>query len=133
MSKKVIDDEEELDDFYNEIENVESVKEEEIDSDSCDEDEDIQSRINDDDDNIDIVIEIDDDDLNISDLKDDSEIDNSEDCEITLSKHKLEGKHSLKYDSIFKGKKDAVEEEDAFDGFGMYYKDSIEVDKSSNY
>jgi hypothetical protein len=37
----------------------------------------------------------------------------SDDVEnIILSKHKVEGKHSLKYDSIFKGKKDEIIEDD---------------------
>ena len=48
----------------------------------------------DDDENVDITIEI-------SDENDDSE----EDDDVVLSKHKQHGKHSLKYDSIFKGKK----------------------------
>jgi hypothetical protein len=56
------------------------------------------------------------------------------DDSIVLSKHKIEGKHSLKYDSIFKGKKeDPVDDEESLDGFSGYYKDTIEVDKSSSY
>ena len=45
----------------------------------------------------------------------------------------MEGKHSLKYDSIFKGKKEDPIDEDTFEGFSTYYKESIEVDKSSLY
>jgi hypothetical protein len=45
----------------------------------------------------------------------------------------MEGKHSLKYDSIFKGKKETPMDEDELDGFAYYHKESIEVDKSSNY
>lgn len=139
MNKKVIEDE--IDDFYDEIKNIEELeKEDDYQDDISDENSDddsidslnMQSIIDDDDDNLDIVIEIDDDDLDIiDDVKLDEDIDI--DDEITLSKHKLEGKHSLKYDSIFKGKKDTPEDEDSFDGFSMYHKDSIEVDKSSNY
>lgn len=48
-----------------------------------------------------------------------------------LSKHKAEGKHSLKHDSIFKGKKedDFTEEESMV----TYVRETIEVDKSSHY
>lgn len=86
----------------------------------------------DDDENIDIVIEIDEDDLNITDSKDVVEPETQEE-EIILSKHKIEGKHSLKYDSIFKGKKEDPVDEDAPDGFSSYFKETIEVDKSSSY
>jgi hypothetical protein len=82
----------------------------------------------DDDDDLDIVIEIDEDDLDFEEKKP-----ATEDEDIVLSKHKMEGKHSLKYDSIFKGKKDTPMDEDELDGFAYYYKDSIEVDKSSSY
>jgi hypothetical protein len=95
--------------------------------DNSDEDVDnILSNI-DDDDADDIIIEISDDD------NDESENDESENAEnekedIVLSKHKLEGKHSLKYDSIFKGKKDDKLEEDYS---LMYFNEKFEVDKSS--
>jgi hypothetical protein len=39
----------------------------------------------------------------------------------------------LKYDSIFKGKKDEIIEDDDCSDCFSGYKDSIEVDKSSNY
>jgi len=84
-----------------------------------------------DDGEIDIIIEIDEDDLQITD----QEIEKNEDStdDIILSKHKIEGKHSLKYDSIFKGKKEDPIDEESFEGFSTYYKESIEVDKSSIY
>lgn len=54
---------------------------------------------------------------------------------VVLSKHKVEGKHALKYDSIFKGKKeDPLDEEMMFDSYIDYKtKDTIEVDKTSSY
>lgn len=80
--------------------------------------------------------QLEDDDLDF-DIDDDfdTDDDNKEDSEddIVLSKHKMEGKHSLKYDSIFKGKKENPLDEDDLDGFAYYHKDSIEVDKSSSY
>lgn len=87
------------------------------------------SLINDEDEDLDILIEIDEEDLDFED----KEQKPAEDEEIVLSKHKMEGKHSLKYDSIFKGKKETPLDEDELDGFAYYHKDSIEVDKSSNY
>jgi len=94
----------------------------------------------DDDDDMDIVIEIDEDDDDILDSKktkkksdgDDDES-NDETDDIVLSKHKVEGKHALKYDSIFKGSKKEPLAEDDMDSFAGYYPDSIEVDKSSQY
>jgi hypothetical protein len=114
MNKRVNDDDEEL--YEDSPENNDDVQEDD--------------EIIDDDDNLDIMIEIDDEDLALDD--DDSK--SVEDDEgIVLSKHKMEGKHSLKYDSIFKGKKDTPMDEDELDGFAYYHKESIEVDKSSNY
>lgn len=50
------------------------------------------------------------------------------------SKHKIKGKHSLKYDSIFKGKKG---DEDIFDEFSTDFhipkQENFEFDTSSNY
>lgn len=52
--------------------------------------------------------------------------------EIVLSKHKLQGKHALKYDSIFKGKKeDKIEQDSEEDYTSMYFNEKFEVDKSS--
>ena len=85
----------------------------------------------DDEDNLDIIIEIDEDEL---DLIEEVKPTTSENDDIVLSKHKIEGKHSLKYDSIFKGKKeDPVDEDDTADLFSGYYKETIEVDRGSNY
>jgi len=111
----------------------------ELENDELEQDEDIE--INDDDDDADILIEIDEDDLDLEeDTKkkkknnsdDDDDSDDSDDG-IVLSKHKVEGKHSLKYDSIFKGKKEDPLSEDDMDSFSDYYNNSIEVDRSSQY
>jgi hypothetical protein len=130
MTRKKTDDDfdEEFDDNQDVVEDsVEDDDEEfEVESEKSgksileDEDEDID---------IDILIEIDEDDLDISDKEEEK----NEENDIVLSKHKLEGKHSLKYDSIFKGKKEDPLDEDDLDGFALYHKESIEVDKSSNY
>lgn len=131
MAKKVRDDEDDFDeelddDTQNEV--IES--EQESDEDDDNDDGDGYMDLDDDDDNLDIIIEIDEEDLNITDVKPEE----TESDDVVLSKHKVEGKHSLKYDSIFKGKKeDPLDEDDDMGGFGMYHKDTIEVDKSSNY
>ena len=92
------------------------------------EDEDIELILTNDDD--------DDDDDDIEDMDEDMEdvVDVDEDTKsAVLSKHKIEGKHSLKYDSIFKGKKEEpLKEEDMLDS-STYTKDTIEVDKTSSY
>lgn len=91
----------------------------------------------------DSVIEIEDDDLvfEIEDdiLEEDEEDDEDEEDEIVkeseedivLSKHTIEGKHSLKYDSIFKGKKEEAVENEDFDI--MFFNEKFEVDKASQY
>lgn len=132
MAKKQVDED---DDFENDLENDNDLPEyQEDDSDDVnDDDEDILEI--DDDGDIDIVIEIDEDDLNLESeeaTSSDEEVAESGD-DIILSKHKIEGKHSLKYDSIFKGKKEDPVSEDDMDGFAAYYKETIEVDKSSIY
>ena len=128
MAKKKIEDE--FDDELDEnTQNFDDNNEE--DDNDCDDLKGGGKSLNEDDDDLDILIEIDDDDLDISD-KDDISDENTED-DIVLSKHKVEGKHSLKYDSIFKGKKEDPLDEDDLDGFALYHKESIEVDKSSNY
>ena len=85
------------------------------------------------------VIEIDEEDLNL-DIKEDEIIEDDDIIEdeeaiisddIVLSKHTIEGKHSLKYDSIFKGKKEEVNEEEDFDT--MFFNEKFEVDKTSQY
>lgn len=88
-----------------------------------------------DEDDIDLDINIDDD-IDIVDIDDDIIVDKveTEDEGIILSKHKIEGKHSLKYDSIFKGKKEEpIDEDDTSDLYSGYYKETIEVDRGSNY
>lgn len=134
MAKKVRDDE---DDFDEELENEDSEitePEPEIQEESEPEPEsESELKLDDDDEDIDIVIEIDDEDINIT-SEDDSIKDEDAGEDIILSKHKLEGKHTLKYDSIFKGKKeDPLDESDPEGYTGNYYKETIEVDKSSNY
>ena len=69
------------------------------------------------------VIEIDEKDLELEPIKDDN---------IVLSKHTIQGKHSLKYDSIFKGKKEDPLTEDEYD-FMNSNNETFEVDKSSHY
>jgi hypothetical protein len=135
MAKKVRDDE----DFDDEIEDNDSdndTKFVETETDEDDEDDEKSEGgsfdLGDDDESLDILIEIDEDDLELLDKEETKETDSEEDG-IVLSKHKMEGKHSLKYDSIFKGKKETPLDEDDMDGFSMYHKDTIEVDKSSNY
>jgi len=70
------------------------------------------------------VIEIDEDDLSL-------EVEEKTD-DVVLSKHKIQGKHSLKYDSIFKGKKEDPLSEDSYE-MGTSFNDTFEVDKSSHY
>ena len=131
MAKKRIDED---DDFENDFENEneETVFEEE-DDDTSDDSDDSDILVDEDDSDLDIVIEIDEEDLDLikEDVEVETETDNTD--EIILSKHKIEGKHSLKYDSIFKGKKEDPVDEESLDGFAAYYKETIEVDKSSNY
>lgn len=134
MAKKANDDfDEELDDNLDEMTETSDNTDEYTDEDTDDEDDEKSGMSLDDDDDgdIDILIEIDEDDLELLDKEEKKEEDSEND--IVLSKHKLEGKHSLKYDSIFKGKKEDPLDEDDMDGFALYHKESIEVDKSSNY
>ena len=137
MAKKVRDDEE-FDDIENEFDEEsteqESVPEDDSDDNDSDDEEDGGLGLDDDDENIDIIIEIDEDDLDIIEPESEVKTEEPDPDEVVLSKHKLEGKHSLKYDSIFKGKKeDPLDEEDGTSSFDTYHKDTIEVDRSSNY
>jgi hypothetical protein len=134
MAKKRIDDEEDFDsDFDNENEESSSEFVDEPDSDeSEDEDSNSDSLLLEDDSDMDIIIEIDEDELELTE-EDEPKQTTEGDESIVLSKHKIEGKHSLKYDSIFKGKKEENTEDDSLDGYVNYRKDSIEVDKSSSY
>jgi hypothetical protein len=138
MAKKVRD--EDFDDLENddEIESTEDILEDQNESDDSDDDSDDDSEggldLDDDDDDIDLVIEIDENDLDITEPEPETKTEESADSDVVLSKHKLEGKHSLKYDSIFKGKKeDPLDEDEGTSSFDMYHKDTIEVDRSSNY
>jgi len=81
----------------------------------------------DDEDNIDIVIEVSDDE-DFSE-EESSEKSTEETDDVVLSKHKIQGKHSLKYDSIFKGKKEDLTEEDEVNTY--YHNDKFEVDRGS--
>jgi hypothetical protein len=132
MSKNKVRDDDELEDSEIEKEDsVESIQEEDVDD--TDDTEFDDNKILDDDENMDLVIEIDESDLEITDISESITKEGESSEDIVLSKHKVSGKHSLKYDSIFKGKKDDPLDEDDLDGTSMYYKESIEVDKSSNY
>lgn len=125
---KIIDEDDDFEnDFESDFEGPSMEEFEDDDSDSSSGGLDFE----DDEDNLDIMIEIDEDELNlIEEVKPTT----SENDDIVLSKHKIEGKHSLKYDSIFKGKKeDPVDEDDTADLFSGYYKETIEVDRGSNY
>ncbi len=127
---KFVDDDDDLDDDFNEIEETDLS----FDDDDDDDLDESQSEIEiDDDEELDIIIEIDEDELEL-DLSLEPVVEAESEDDIVLSKHKLEGKHSLKYDSIFKGKKDdPIDEDDTSDLFSGYYKESIEVDRASNY
>jgi hypothetical protein len=135
MAKKQIDEDDDFEnDFENDDNDVVDYQDDNSDDEVSDDDGDILDI--EDDGDIDIVIEIDEDDLDLTDSENeviaDEETAESGD-DIILSKHKIEGKHSLKYDSIFKGKKEDPVSEDDMDGFAAYYKETIEVDKSSIY
>lgn len=58
---------------------------------------------------------------------------NNEGKNVILSRHTISEKHSLNYDTIFKGKKEEQLDEDSLDGSSMYFNETFEVDKSSNY
>ena len=134
MAKKHVSDED--DDFENdfdEIEDFEGPSMEEFEEEDSDDSSDSGLDFGDDED-LDIIIEIDEDDLDLDLQPEVEKVVDTVDEDIVLSKHKIEGKHSLKYDSIFKGKKEeAVDEDDTSDLFSGYYRETIEVDKGSNY
>jgi hypothetical protein len=130
MAKKTRDEDEFEDEFEGTEEKMDEAANEEEDSDDDKQSDSIS--LCDDDEDLDILIEIDEDDLELIDKEEEKPAE-ADDSEIVLSKHKLEGKHSLKYDSIFKGKKEDPLDEDDLDGFALYHKESIEVDKSSSY
>ncbi len=98
------------------------------DFDSIDDESSSSSSFNEEDDS-DTDIEILDIDSDLSVNEDMSSEDDND--EIIMSKHKVQGKHSLKYDTIFKGKKDDSLIENEFEENSSYYNDNFEVDKSS--
>ncbi len=131
MAKKQVDEDDDFDDFENTDDDRDDYQIDDSDDESDDFSDDANDLLLDDEIDIDIVIEINDDDL---DLNGDGVVEEtSSEEEIILSKHKIEGKHSLKYDSIFKGKKEEPLSEDDMNGFSTYFKETIEVDKSSVY
>ncbi len=98
-----IDEDLNTDDFIDELES----KSEEFETESESEDElEVEIDISGSEDDIDIVIEINDEPDIVEPVVDDLFGD------VVLSKHKMQGKHSLKYDSIFKGKKEEKLDED---------------------
>jgi hypothetical protein len=117
--KKKYEDDEDLDNFdemEDQIPDLEEEVEEDLNNDISED-----SIISDDGDNLDIVIEISEEETENNEVEED----------VVLSKHKVQGKHSLKYDSIFKGKKEEKLSEEDFDHTGMYFNEKFEVDKSS--
>lgn len=121
MPKQKIDDNEDLlPDDNIESYDIEGINDEEpLDADT-------PVIINDDDDNIEIVIEVSDD-LDVTVVPPDEDKETEDD--VVLSKHKLQGKHSLKYDSIFKGKKDDIIEDG--DPTSSFFNEKFELDKGS--
>ena len=98
------------------------------------------------DDKCDEVFEIDEEDIisleEVPDLEEDLDIELDLDVEkiegpeeyiedIMISKHTIEGKHSLKYDSIFKGKKEENLSEDDFDLIQL--EEKFDVERSTQY
>lgn len=53
------------------------------------------------------------------------------DEKVEISKHTIDGKHRLKYDTIFRGKKDELSPDEDVEEVLNY--ENLEVDKSSNY
>ena len=121
--KKHEDDEE----FEGEIDNIEETSfEDDVEEETSSDSDGLGGELlADDSDDIDIVLEISEDDT-------ENEAQESTPDEVILSKHKVQGKHSLKYDSIFKGKKEDKSDED-FDQTSLYFNEKFEVDKSSNF
>jgi hypothetical protein len=124
-NKVVNDDDEEIND-----ETLNEVKDEKEEAES-DVSDDVADIISDDDFADDIVIEVDD-----EDLADISPVEVSEVApdEVVLSKHKQNGKHALKYDTIFKGKKeDPLDESTDMGGSSSYFNESFDLDRSSHF
>ncbi len=121
MSKKKISDDDFEEDFENSHDKLDSEYiEESEESEESDETSEIESIGGDED--IDIIIEISEETIEVVEVEKD---------DVVLSKHKVQGKHSLKYDSIFKGKKDEKLDEESGDQSNMYFNERFEADKSS--
>jgi hypothetical protein len=109
---------------------IEQTTDESIIESKIEEDEQVQDDIiidvSDDIEHNDDVIEVDYDDLKF-------DIKPEEANDVVLSKHTMQGKHSLKYDSIFKGKKEDPLDEDSVEVNSSSFNDTFEVDKSSQY
>ena len=124
------DDIENVDDFESENDTYVEESQTEDSEDSGESSESGESIFSDDDVEMEIVIEISEDD-SVENLEEDTKAKELEE-EIVLSKHKLQGKHALKYDSIFKGKKeDKIDQDSEEDYTSMYFNEKFEVDKSS--
>lgn len=121
MSKKKISDDDFEEDFENSNDKLDSEYIEE--SEESEETSEIESIGGDED--IDIIIEISEETIEVVEVVD------VEKDDVVLSKHKVQGKHSLKYDSIFKGKKDEKLDEESGDQSNMYFNERFEADKSS--
>lgn len=119
IDSKTIDmeiDNEDFDDSISDID-LEDIKDEILE---IDEDIDIIEDLIEDIENNDVI--------EIDDVIIDDDID--EESDISISKHTQEGKHSLKYDTIFKGRKEDPLTEDDLD-FG-YHVDRIEIEKGTD-
>jgi hypothetical protein len=123
MPKKISHDEE---DDFDSFEESKDTEQEFEDSDTVEDTEvepQFSESFSDEVDDINIVIEI-------SEEISQQEVTTTEE-DVVLSKHKVQGKHSLKYDSIFKGKKDEKLDEELPDHTSNYFNEKFEVDKSS--
>ena len=125
MSKKKKESEELEDDEIDETID-ESVNESKIQEEDDSPQEDIIIDVSDDIDHNDDVIEVDEDDLKF-------DIKPEETSDVVLSKHTMQGKHSLKYDSIFKGKKEDPLDEESVEANTSSFNETFEVDKTSQY
>ena len=129
MSKKNKDRDFDLDDDFNENEEESTenipVSEEEEPSDDPERESELISIDDDDESHLDDVIEIDDIEIELDVKKTTTD-------DVVLSKHTIQGKHSLKYDSIFKGKKEDPLTEDNIE-ISTSFNDNFELDKSSHY
>jgi len=107
-------------------------KEEDLPEKEASEEEVTEEILFDDDESSDLVIEIEED---LDDfLKPEEEVVETlpfDNLDLQISKHAEEGKHRLKYDTIFKGKKDNITPEDELEEHINY--ENLEVDKSSTY